>query len=48
MEYGKRVNNYDTTSPFGSVTLFQAIQYSINSVFCEIGKELGPEPIVRR
>ena len=32
MEYGKRVNNYDTTSPFGSVTLFQAIQYSINSV----------------
>ena len=32
MEYGRRVNNYDTTSPFGSVTLFQAIQYSINSL----------------
>ena len=46
IEYGKRVNNYDTTSPFGSVTLFQAVQYSINSYFCEIGKELGPGPIV--
>ncbi|HJV30127.1 MAG TPA: penicillin-binding transpeptidase domain-containing protein [Gaiellaceae bacterium] len=47
VEYGRRVNNYDTTSPFGSVTLFQAIQYSINSYFCEIGKDLGPEPIVQ-
>ena len=47
MEYGRRVNNYDTTSPFGSVTLFQAIQYSINSYFCEIGKDLGPGPIVQ-
>ena len=46
IEYGKRVNNYDTTSPFGSITLFQAIQYSVNSFFCEIGKELGPGPIV--
>ena len=47
VEYGRRVNNYDTTSPFGSVTLFQAIQYSINSYFCEIGKDLGPGPIVQ-
>ena len=47
IEYGRRVNNYDTSSPFGSVTLFQAIQYSINSYFCEIGKDLGPEPIVQ-
>ena len=47
IEYGRRVNNYDTTSPFGSVTLFQAIQYSINSFFCEIGKDLGPGPIVQ-
>jgi peptidoglycan glycosyltransferase len=46
IEYGKRVNNYDTTSPFGSITLFQAIQYSVNSFFCEIGKELGPGPII--
>jgi len=47
VEYGRRVNNYDTTSPFGSVTLFQAIQFSINSYFCEIGKDLGPGPIVQ-
>jgi penicillin-binding protein A len=39
--YGRRVNNYDTTSPFGGVNLHQAMQYSINSVFCNIGKTLG-------
>jgi penicillin-binding protein A len=44
--YGKRVNNYDTTSPFGRVNLVQAMQYSINSVFCNIGKELGARAIV--
>ena len=48
IEYGRRVNNYDTSSPFGSVSLFQAIQYSINSYFCEIGKDLGPAPIVQQ
>jgi penicillin-binding protein A len=47
IEYGRRVNNYDTTSPFGSITLFQAIQHSVNSFFCEIGKELGPGPIIQ-
>jgi penicillin-binding protein A len=46
IEYGKRVNNYDTTSPFGTVTLRTALQYSINSVFCNIGKALGPAPVV--
>jgi peptidoglycan glycosyltransferase len=46
IEYGRRVNNYDTSRPFGLVTLFQAVVYSINSFFCEIGKELGPGPIV--
>jgi peptidoglycan glycosyltransferase len=48
VEYGKRVNNYDTSSPFGHVNLVQAMQYSINSVFCNIGKELGGRAIVRR
>jgi len=38
--YGRRVNNYDTTRPFGNVDLLQALQHSINSVFCNIGKEL--------
>jgi peptidoglycan glycosyltransferase len=46
IEYGKRVNNYDTTSPFGHVTFAQALQHSINSAFCEIGKKLGPEVIL--
>jgi penicillin-binding protein A len=47
-EYGKRVNNFDTSSPFGTVTLHQGVQYSINSVFCNIGKALGPAPIVQQ
>jgi peptidoglycan glycosyltransferase len=41
IEYGRRVQNYDTSNPFGSVNLHQALQNSINSVFCEIGKRLG-------
>jgi penicillin-binding protein A len=41
IEYGKPVYNYDTDSPFGRVSFFQALQYSINSVFCEVGKQLG-------
>jgi penicillin-binding protein A len=44
--YGKRVNNYDTTSPFGRLNLVQALQYSVNSVFCNIGKALGAKAIV--
>ncbi len=44
--YGRRVNNYDTTSPFGNVDLRQALVNSINSVFCNIGKELGTGAIV--
>jgi penicillin-binding protein A len=45
-EYGRRVNNYDTSAPFGTVSLHQAMQYSINSVFCNIGKSLGGEALV--
>jgi penicillin-binding protein A len=44
--YGKRVNNYDTTSPFGRLDLATALKYSVNSVFCNIGKELGAKEIV--
>jgi peptidoglycan glycosyltransferase len=43
-EYGRRVYNYSdqgTPSGYGTVTLLQAIQNSINSVFCNIGKEIG-------
>lgn len=49
MEYGERVYNYSdqgVPTGYGRVTLSTALQNSINSVFCEIGKELGPGPIL--
>jgi peptidoglycan glycosyltransferase len=49
IEYGKRVFNYSdqgTPSGYGRVTLLQAIQNSINSVFCNIGKEIGAGAIL--
>lgn len=46
IEYGKRVNNYDTSTPFGTVNFSQALINSINSSFCEMGKQLGPEVIL--
>jgi penicillin-binding protein A len=45
-EYGQRVNNYDTSSPFGRVSFSQALVNSINSSFCEMGKELGPQVVL--
>ena len=44
--YGKRVNNYDTTRPFGRLNLHEALVNSVNSVFCNIGKELGAKKLV--
>lgn len=44
--YGKRVNNYDTSSPFGRLDLKTALKHSVNSVFCNIGKELGAKVLV--
>ncbi len=44
--YGKRVNNFDTTSPFGTITLRDALTHSVNSVFCNIGKKLGARKIL--
>ena len=44
--YGKRVNNFDTSRPFGTVTLFDALTYSVNSVFCNIGLKLGAKGIL--
>jgi peptidoglycan glycosyltransferase len=46
--YGRRVNNYDTTRPFGRIDLRTALTYSVNSVFCNIGKELGSKAIVEQ
>jgi penicillin-binding protein A len=48
MVYGRRVNNFDTTSPFGTVTLEEALAYSVNSVFCNIGKQLGAKAILEQ
>jgi peptidoglycan glycosyltransferase len=44
--YGKRVNNYDTSRPFGRLDLHTALVNSVNSVFCNIGKELGARFLV--
>jgi peptidoglycan glycosyltransferase len=41
------VNNYDTSTPFGTVNLVQAMTNSINSVFCNMGKALGCLDIVK-
>jgi penicillin-binding protein A len=46
IEYGQRVNNYDTSSPFGRVSFGQALVNSINSSFCEMGKEMGAKAIL--
>ena len=47
--YGKRVNNFDTEQrPFGTVSLATALQYSVNSVFCNIGLALGAKRIVKQ
>ena len=44
--YGKRVNNFDTSRPFGNLSLATALQHSVNSVFCNIGKALGAKRIL--
>ena len=50
-EYGKPVynsGNPDQNGPeqFGSLSLFTGFQHSVNSVFCNIGKELGAGTIL--
>jgi penicillin-binding protein A len=44
--YGKRVNNFDTSSPFGTIDLESALVHSVNSVFCNVGKALGAKRIL--
>ena len=52
VEYGKRV--YNSSAPdspggheaFGSVDLSQALEHSINAVFCKIGMHLGAKTIL--
>ena len=40
------MNNYDTSRPFGRLDLHTALVHSVNSVFCNIGKELGAKVLV--
>jgi penicillin-binding protein A len=45
IEYGKKVSNFaDQSGPevFGHVDFTTALEHSINAVFCEIGKRIGP------
>lgn len=47
--FGRRVFNFadqGTPTGFGRVTLADAVENSINSVFCNIGKELGADTIL--
>jgi penicillin-binding protein A len=49
IEYGKKVLNFaDQSGPevFGMVTFSEALQNSINAVFCQVGKELGVRAIL--
>ena len=46
--YGKRVNNFDTSRPFGNLDLATALKYSVNSVFCNVGKALGAKRILEQ
>jgi penicillin-binding protein A len=44
--YGKHVNNFDTSSPFGTIDLETGLVHSVNSVFCNIGLRLGAQRIL--
>jgi peptidoglycan glycosyltransferase len=51
VEYGKKVSNASApdsggAETFGHVTLAQGFQHSINSVYCNIGKQLGAKTIL--
>ena len=49
MLFGKRVFNFSdqgTPAGFGRVTLADAVENSINSVFCNIGKKLGADVVL--
>jgi peptidoglycan glycosyltransferase len=49
IEYGQKVRNAgnpEAPETFGHVNLVQGLEHSINSVFCNIGKELGAGTIL--
>jgi penicillin-binding protein A len=49
IEYGKKVSNFaDQSGPevFGNVSFTEALEHSINAVFCNIGKAMGPDVVL--
>lgn len=49
IEYGKKVLNFaDQSGPevFGTVTFAEALENSINAIFCDIGKRLGARRVL--
>jgi peptidoglycan glycosyltransferase len=51
VEYGKKVSNAlnpDQNGPeaYGNVTLAQALEHSINAVFCKVGQRLGAKTVL--
>jgi len=49
IEYGRKVNNFadqGRVESFGPVNFLQALEHSINAVFCEIGKTIGAQSIL--
>jgi penicillin-binding protein A len=49
IEYGQRVHNFaDQSGPevFGTVNFLQALEHSINAVFCQIGQTIGATAIL--
>jgi peptidoglycan glycosyltransferase len=49
IEYGKQVHNFadqGNVERFGSVNFLQALENSINAVFCEIGQQIGERSIL--
>jgi peptidoglycan glycosyltransferase len=49
IEYGKQVHNFadqGVAEVFGSVNFLQALEHSINAVYCEIGKALGARAVL--
>jgi peptidoglycan glycosyltransferase len=48
-EYGQRVRNAgnpEAPEAFGNVSLFQGLEHSINSVFCNVGKTIGANSVL--
>jgi peptidoglycan glycosyltransferase len=49
IEYGKQVHNFadqGAVEQFGAVDFLQALEHSINAVFCDIGKALGARAVL--